>query len=111
MPKVSRESAANVQDNPMVDARSDEIGGYRVDLVTIRRPPWKLIHAPARESWELYDLGSDPGEHAPLPVDAGEGPALQRQLAEFASAAPPAPAHAGRDPALREKLRALGYAN
>jgi hypothetical protein len=85
--------------------------GVRVDLVTIRRPPWKLIHAPARESWELYDLGSDPGEHAPLPLDTGEGPALQRQLTEFASTAPPAPAHDGRDPALREKLRALGYAN
>jgi hypothetical protein len=37
VPKVSRDSAANVQDNPMVDARSDEIAGYRVDLVTIRQ--------------------------------------------------------------------------
>ncbi len=37
MPKVSRESATNVEDNPMVDARSDEIDGYRVDLVTIRQ--------------------------------------------------------------------------
>src|SRR5262249_61122826 len=33
--------------------------GLRVDVGTIRRPPWKLIHAPARESWELYELGSD----------------------------------------------------
>ena len=85
--------------------------GVRIDLVTVRRPPWKLIHAPARASWELYDLGSDPGERAPLPLDTGEGPALQRLLAEFASTAPAAPARDGRDPALREKLRALGYAN
>jgi len=85
--------------------------GTRVDLVAVRRPAWKLIYAPARQSAELYDLGTDPGEHAPLPVEAGEGPALRRTLDDFVRTAPPAPAHTGRDPALLEKLRALGYAN
>ncbi len=85
--------------------------GTRVDLVAVRRPPWKLIYAPARQRAELYDLGTDPGEHAPLPVESGEGPALQRTLDDFVRTAPPAPARTGRDPALLEKLRALGYAN
>src|SRR5262249_53049000 len=85
--------------------------GTRVDLVAMRRPGWKLILAPASQSTELYDLGADPGEHAPLPADAGEGPALRRTLDDFVRTAPPAPVHTGRDPALLEKLRAVGYAN
>src|SRR5262249_61113598 len=85
--------------------------GTRVDLVAVRRPGWKLILAPASQGTELYDLGADPGEHAPLPTDAGEGPGLRHTLDDFMRSAPPAPAHAGRDPPLLEKLRALGYAN
>src|SRR5262249_2341812 len=85
--------------------------GTRVDLVAVRRAAWQLIYAPARSSAELSDLGADPGEHTPLAVDTGEGPALQRTLDDFVRTAPPPPVREGRDPALREKLRALGYAN
>jgi arylsulfatase A-like enzyme len=84
--------------------------GTRVDLVAVRRPPWKMIYAPARSSTEVYDLGTDPGEHQPLGVETGEGPSLRRILDDFGRTARPAPPRTGRDPALHEKLRALGYA-
>ncbi|MEX2252967.1 MAG: hypothetical protein WD649_02340 [Thermoleophilaceae bacterium] len=38
MPKVSRESAAEVQDNPMAEDRHEEVeGGYTINFVTIRQ--------------------------------------------------------------------------
>jgi hypothetical protein len=76
----------------------------------VRQPAWKLIHAPATDDFQLFDLGADPGERSPLAVTAGDGPALQGALEDFARAAPPPPARTGYDPALGEKLRALGYA-
>jgi len=84
--------------------------GSRADLVAVRRPPWKLIYTPSRASFELYDLAVDPGEHAPVAIETGEGPSLRRTLDEFLHTAAPPPARTGRDPAIREKLRALGYA-
>ena len=84
--------------------------GSRADLVAVRRPPWKLIYTPSRASFELYDLAVDPGEHAPVAIETGEGPELRRTLDEFLHTAAPPPARTGRDPAIHEKLRALGYA-
>lgn len=37
MPKVSRQSAAHVEDNPMVEDRYEEVDGYRIDFVSIRQ--------------------------------------------------------------------------
>lgn len=37
MPSASKESAANVQENPMVEVHSDEVHGYRIDFVSIRQ--------------------------------------------------------------------------
>jgi hypothetical protein len=37
MPTVSKESAAQVLDNPMVEVRSDEVDGYRIEFVSIRQ--------------------------------------------------------------------------
>ncbi len=37
MPKVSKESATQVMDNPMVEDRFEEVDGYRVDFVSIRQ--------------------------------------------------------------------------
>jgi hypothetical protein len=84
--------------------------GSRADLVAVRRPPWKLIYTPSRASFELYVLAVDPGEHAPVAIETGEGPELRRTLDEFLHTAAPPPARTGRDPAIHEKLRALGYA-
>jgi len=84
--------------------------GTATRLVSLRTPAWKLIHAPAFERYELYDLARDPGEHENRFGVAPEGPALARALAEWDSRAalPPRPSGPS-DPALGEKLRALGY--
>ena len=37
MPKVSRESAPNVQSHEMAEQRSAEVAGQRIDFVSIRR--------------------------------------------------------------------------
>lgn len=37
MPKVSKESAEHVTDNPMVEDRYEEVDGYRLDFVSIRQ--------------------------------------------------------------------------
>src|SRR5262249_27522143 len=84
--------------------------GTRRALDAVRRPDWKLTPAPLTDDFQLFDLAADPGERAPLPVDAGEGPALRLTLDDFARTAPAPPAQTGRDPAFAEKLRALGYA-
>jgi mannose-6-phosphate isomerase-like protein (cupin superfamily) len=36
MPKVSKQSAGRVEDNPMVEVRGEELAGYRTEFVTIR---------------------------------------------------------------------------
>ena len=37
MPKVSKESAGRVEDNPMVEVRGEELDGYRTEFVSIRQ--------------------------------------------------------------------------
>ena len=37
MPKVSKESAGHVEDNPMVEVRGEELDGYRTEFVSIRQ--------------------------------------------------------------------------
>jgi len=37
MPKVSRESAGRVEDNPMVEVRGEDLDGYRSEFVSIRQ--------------------------------------------------------------------------
>jgi arylsulfatase A-like enzyme len=82
--------------------------GGATPLVSLRQPPWKLIHAPAAGRFELYDLARDPGERDDRFGAAPEGARLAALLAGWQAAAAP-PSVAGQDPALRERLRALGY--
>ena len=58
----------------------------------------------------LYDLGSDPGEERPLPVD-GTGVQLETELRGLLADMPRAPRGPvpTRTPKLQERLRALGY--
>ncbi|HLK12683.1 MAG TPA: sulfatase-like hydrolase/transferase [Candidatus Binatia bacterium] len=84
-------------------------GGGTTELLALRRPPWKLIWAPASGRHELYDLAHDPGEHHDRFADAPEGAALAAELAGWRATAPSPPRAQGRDPALEQKLRALGY--
>jgi len=84
--------------------------GTRRPLDAVRRPDWKLIHAPVADDFQLFDLAADPGERSPLALTTGDGPALRVALDDFARSAPAPPARTGYDPALGEKLRALGYA-
>ena len=37
MPKVSKETAGSVEDNPMVEVRGGELDGYRTEFVSIRQ--------------------------------------------------------------------------
>jgi arylsulfatase A-like enzyme len=83
--------------------------GTTSPIVSLRTAAWKLIHAPARRRWELYDLARDPGERENRFDAAPEAAALARRLADWETSAPPPPAREGHDPALDEKLRALGY--
>jgi arylsulfatase A-like enzyme len=83
--------------------------GTWTEVVSLRTPVWKLVHAPAMDSFELYDLNRDPGERNNVYREGGEGDLLARQLAEWRASVPLPPEVAGRDPELREKLRALGY--
>jgi arylsulfatase A-like enzyme len=88
--------------------RRDRQGGT-MELVALRTPTWKLIHAPAANRFELYDLRNDPAERFDRYGSAPEGAALARQLEAWMRAAPAPPEVAGRDPGYQEKLRALGY--
>jgi arylsulfatase A-like enzyme len=82
--------------------------GALVELVSLRSRRWKLVHAPARGAWELYDLARDPGEQTDRFGAAPEGDALAGTLAAWTRRAPTARV-APADPALGERLRALGY--
>jgi len=83
--------------------------GSRIELTTLRAPPWKLIHAPALARFELYDLAHDPSERENRWAAAPQAATLGAELAAFASRIPPAPSAPAGDPALHSKLRALGY--
>jgi len=37
MPKVSKERAGHVEDNPMVEVRGEDLDGYRTEFVSIRQ--------------------------------------------------------------------------
>jgi arylsulfatase A-like enzyme len=83
--------------------------GSPAELVAVRAAGWKLVHAPARDLVELFDLARDPGERTNRHRVAPEEPRLLEALARWQATAPPPPAAAGADPGLRDKLRALGY--
>lgn len=84
--------------------------GTRTELVSLRTPTRKLVHAPGHDHFELYDLGTDPGEHADLWARAPDGTPLVAALTAWRSSAPAPPRVAADDaPALTDKLRALGY--
>ena len=85
------------------------VNGTSSRLVSLRTPEWKLIHDPAANAFELYDLRRDPAERENRYGVAAEGPALVRMLSDWGANAPPAPRTDGRDPEIRGKLRALGY--
>ena len=77
----------------------------------MRAPPWKLMWAPSRARFTLFDLLHDPAERADGWAGGSEQAApLAAALAAWHRDAPPPPPTTGRDPALREKLRVLGYA-
>ena len=84
------------------------------DKVAITSGRYKLIHrfTPGRESDELYEVASDPGERHPLQEDLPEIAAALRERA-LAWAAEPSPAARGNvvelTPLQREQLQALGY--
>jgi len=86
-----------------------EADGTTSPIVSLRTAAWKLIHAPARKRWELYDLARDPGERENRFDAAPEAAELARRLVDWETTAPAPPAREGHDPALQEKLRALGY--
>jgi arylsulfatase A-like enzyme len=83
--------------------------GASTALVALRTEGWKLIHAPALDHFELYDLHHDPREQDDRMSGAPEGEALARQLVRWETTAPRPPPRAGRDPEFHERLRALGY--
>ena len=56
MPKVSKESAAQVQDHGIVEDRSSDLEGYTVNFVTFRQ---EIDHAPL--------LRGLPGDRCPCP--------------------------------------------
>jgi len=63
-----------------------------------------------RRQLALYDLGTDPNEEQPLPVE-GAGARLETELASLLAGmarAPRGPVPT-RTPKLQERLRALGY--
>jgi arylsulfatase A-like enzyme len=82
--------------------------GARTELVSLRTPAWKLVHAPDHSYFELYDLRQDPSEHTDLGGQTPEGVALAGTLTTWRTTAPAPPAVADA-PVLTDKLRALGY--
>lgn len=83
--------------------------GTSTAIVSVRTPAWKLIHAPAFDHFELYDLVGDPGERKDIFNTAPDGASLVEALADWQATVRAPPPADGRDPGFREKLRALGY--
>jgi arylsulfatase A-like enzyme len=95
---------------PAARAAFSETGnGGEGHLIAVRRDGWKLIHAPALDRWELYDLSRDAGEHENRAGSAPEHAALVTLLRGWERTTPAAPAPDGRDGGLIETLRSLGY--
>ncbi len=82
--------------------------GTRTELVSLRTPTWKLVHAPDHAYFELYDLRQDPTEHTNLSARTPETATLAGALTTWRTTAPQPPATADA-PVLTDKLRALGY--
>jgi arylsulfatase len=101
-PREERPVFAETREGIMPDGR-------RADLVSVRSGGWKLIQAPALGVSELYDLSTDPGEHANRLDGAPQAAELASLLDGWRRTVPPPPPAGGHDPRLHEKLRALGY--
>jgi arylsulfatase A-like enzyme len=83
--------------------------GTGTEIVAIRTPAAKLVWAPERGAYQLFDLARDPREAANRWGDGAGGAAgLAEMLAAWRAQAPAAP-RAAADPAFAERLRALGY--
>jgi arylsulfatase A-like enzyme len=83
-------------------------------MASVRQGSAKLIHDVAEQTWQQFDLGSDPAEQEPGPPD----PELKRLLDEHvrlisavvgARSATPGEAPDSLPPEEVERLRALGY--
>jgi arylsulfatase A-like enzyme len=82
----------------------------------VRRGSFKLIQTPYRETEELYDLASDPGEttnllNDPSPDIEALARTLRSELEAWAASADPLPSTFERSHTEEtiEKLRSLGY--
>jgi len=111
------EVAAGAEGSPLLFFTNVFEADARID--GLRRGPWKVKHRVDRGTYELYDLGRDPGERSNLlaglapsdldPEDARLEP-LRELADELGRIEPP-----GRgqqelaDPQAQEVLRALGY--
>jgi hypothetical protein len=78
-------------------------------LTSVRTPQWKLIHTPALDRYELYDLTRDRAERENRFGAVRESDTLLRLLAGWEATAPPRPQTVAPDPSVQERLRALGY--
>jgi arylsulfatase A-like enzyme len=83
--------------------------GKQSHLVSLRVLPWKLIHAPAEDRFELYDLRRDPGEQENQFEAAPQASALAAELAAWQATIPKTRPSTVRQPQLYRQLRALGY--
>ena len=83
--------------------------GRELHLLAVRLGDWKLIHTPALQRYELYDLHADPTERTDVFATAPRADELVDLLTAWEAAAPPRPSSEDADPGLREKLKALGY--
>ena len=89
-------------------ARGIAPDGKPMDVVSVVMDGWQLIHTPALDRFELYDLDRDPGERNDR-YGAADGDALKAVLARWQESAPAAPRVVDHDPTVRDRLRALGY--
>lgn len=85
-------------------------------LLAMRAGRWKLIRSlDADRTVNLYDLSSDPGEHHDIAATHGAlVRSLQRRLAAWYKALPPAPYQAPvplTNKKIEKELRSLGYIN
>ncbi len=83
--------------------------GTRTELVSLRTPTRKLVHAPDHAHFELYALDADPAERDDLHPRAPDDGLVAALRTWRGSAAPPPLIAADDAPALGDKLRALGY--
>jgi arylsulfatase A-like enzyme len=80
------------------------------EMYSLRLGRWKYIHRPTRETHELYDLETDPGELTNLYApEQAVGLALQARLLSSGAVDGEVPSLEGIPPEELERLRALGY--